>query len=373
MPRSRRNTGPGIEHLVENFNQQFVADVHEKLKDLKASDDVEYIAFPTTLTAAERKYVHQAAKQLGLFSRSCGEGLERSLQVHKEVAALPPPDEKTQENNVAARRESVSRTLSSVLRHRAVNLGLSMRSDGYAKLQDLLVLPVVQRLMPPPTVPEVQETVHTCEKQRFSMKEEDGELWIRANQGHTVATVDDKQLLRAIKNPQELATCVHGTYLLWWEAIRKEGLRAMGRNHIHFVPKQPGEEVISGMRTDAQIAIYIDAAAAMADGCEFLASANDVVLTRGFDGRLPVRYFRKAVLIVKAGDQEAGTQIYPEDVPVPAHSSTLRAPPEAAAAPPVARSEAAAWLDGGPSTTTAQPTAVSSDEEIVLVAAVLAH
>ncbi len=33
----------------------------------------------------------------------------------------------------------------------------------------------------------------------------------------------------------------HGTFLKYWELIKKAGLNRMGRNHIHFTPGLPGE------------------------------------------------------------------------------------------------------------------------------------
>ena len=60
---------------------------------------------------------------------------------------------------------------------------------------------------------------------------------------------------------------------------------------------EPGESgVISGMRGDCDVKIYVDLAAAVADGLAFFESANGVVLCAGDQrGFLPPRYFRRAV------------------------------------------------------------------------------
>jgi 2'-phosphotransferase len=115
--------------------------------------------------------------------------------------------------------------------------------------------------------------VDTNDKQRFKMQQSaDGLWWIRANQGHTLATV--KVELELIKEP--LSSCVHGTFSKNWRNIgknmkneiyliacgiivpfiltfhgtydiEKQGLKRMSRNHIHFAPGMPGEDgVISG-------------------------------------------------------------------------------------------------------------------------------
>ena len=61
-------------------------------------------------------------------------------------------------------------------------------------------------------------------------------------------------------------TVVHGTYLRFWEQIRRSGgLSRMRRNHIHFAAGLPGEDgVISGMRQDCNVLIYVDVEKAQA-------------------------------------------------------------------------------------------------------------
>uniref|UniRef100_A0A803LJP5 2'-phosphotransferase n=1 Tax=Chenopodium quinoa TaxID=63459 RepID=A0A803LJP5_CHEQI len=64
-----------------------------------------------------------------------------------------------------------------------------MHSDGYVKLQDILKLNMKTRSNIPLSshaIDEIREAVRIDNKQRLSLMEEDGELWIRANQGHTI-------------------------------------------------------------------------------------------------------------------------------------------------------------------------------------------
>jgi len=49
------------------------------------------------------------------------------------------------------------------------------------------------------------QAVRQDNKQRFSLLEEDGELLIRANQGHTVTTVTSESLLKPILSPDEVS------------------------------------------------------------------------------------------------------------------------------------------------------------------------
>ena len=81
---------------------------------------------------------------------------------------------------------------------------------------------------------------------------------------------------------------------------------------LHFIITQ-GEAgasgVISGMRGDCDVRIYVDLASAVADGFAFFESANGVVLCAGDKrGLLPPRYFRRAVH-KKRGRTEQGARV----------------------------------------------------------------
>lgn len=73
----------------------------------------------------------------------------------------------------------------------------------------------------------------------------------------------------------------------------------MGRNHIHFSTGLPEhkEGVISGMRSDAEVLIYIDIRRSLSEGgVLWWLSENGVVLTEGDDkGLLATRYWKKVV------------------------------------------------------------------------------
>jgi 2'-phosphotransferase len=127
---------------------------------------------------------------------------------------------------------------------------------------------------------------------------------IRATQGHSLKTLEASTYLTPITLKDEKLvpeTVVHGTFYGAWERILvSEGLTPMSRVHVHFAtgPKLeeilpeaegvqgPGEGkktdvVISGMRSDAQILIYVDIRKALKAGVEFWRSENGVVLTEG--------------------------------------------------------------------------------------------
>lgn len=78
----------------------------------------------------------------------------------------------------------LSKYLSYVLRHGAKEEKIPIRSDGYVKVEDLLKK---QKLKSKKTTFEmIKDVVDTNSKQRFTLREEDGVWWIKANQGHTI-------------------------------------------------------------------------------------------------------------------------------------------------------------------------------------------
>ena len=192
----------------------------------------------------------------------------------------------------------ISKALSWVLRHSAPELNISMGADGYVALPDLMSHkhPKLRGM----TLEGVKKVVDTCDKQRFSMCQRDDVWYIRANQGHSIKTIDAYLLLTQI-SPEELAssTIIHGTYTgPWTKHIKEEGLSRMNRTHIHFAQGMPKEEgVISGMRKSCDVYIHIDGAKCSRDGIRFWISANKVILTSGVDdaGVLPSHYFSHVI------------------------------------------------------------------------------
>lgn len=72
----------------------------------------------------------------------------------------------------------------------------------------------------------------------------------------------------------------------------------MGRNHVHFstgLPEDSEAGVVSGMRRDAEVLIYVDVAASLKDGgIKWWISENGVVLTEGdVNGLVPLKYFKE--------------------------------------------------------------------------------
>mmetsp|Transcript_66473 Transcript_66473/g.168428 ORF Transcript_66473/g.168428 Transcript_66473/m.168428 type:complete len:1131 (+) Transcript_66473:109-3501(+) len=188
----------------------------------------------------------------------------------------------------------VSKMFSYVLRHAAHKLDVNIRKDGFVRLREIMKL----RNFKPYSLEELMAVVYFDEKERYSLvREFDGELLIRANQGHTLKVVEDDLLLEPITDPLTVQDCVHGTYLVHWPFIKRQGLSKVARNHIHLANGLPEDGKIRGMRQTSELFVYVDVPAAMDDGVVFYRSKNEVILTQGVDGWLPPKYFVKAVRI----------------------------------------------------------------------------
>ncbi|ORY93298.1 phosphotransferase KptA/Tpt1 [Syncephalastrum racemosum] len=184
-----------------------------------------------------------------------------------------------------AEKTRLSKLIAYVLRHGAAKEKLSLRDDGYLKVTDLLARPKFKGV----TFEQIQYVVDTNDKQRYKLLQEDGEWWIRANQGHSLKVKVEMDPINDASN----VVAVHGTSLEAWEHIKQSGgLKRMNRNHIHLAPGLPSEgKVISGMRATSQVYIFINLDKALKDGIPFYRSSNQVILTEGVNGFLSIDYF----------------------------------------------------------------------------------
>ena len=106
-------------------------------------------------------------------------------------------------------------------------------------------------------------------KQRYALTEEPDPanpekhiLWIRANQGHSLA-VEDLEMHR-IESPDECPIVVHGTFKRFWPIIQKEGLKVMNRHHVHCAAGLYGQ---GGVTSGELRALQIEDAANVDSTC----------------------------------------------------------------------------------------------------------
>jgi 2'-phosphotransferase len=249
----------------------------------------------------------------------------------------PSPSSKKQKTNVPRNNNGgggknppnlrkLSHSLSWALRHAAPELGLTMTSDGFVPVSEILAS--THPKLKGWSLEDIQSVVETSDKQRFKMEERpaaeyktkslaaaaaaaevgsspqdmnDIVMCIRANQGHTIKAVDPEKLLTRLEavELETLSVIVHGTYTdPWTQHIRQEGLKRMKRQHIHCASGLPTDDgVISGLRKSCNVYVFINAAKCAADGIVFYRSDNGVLLTAGVnnEGNLPIEYFSYVV------------------------------------------------------------------------------
>jgi 2'-phosphotransferase len=198
-----------------------------------------------------------------------------------------------QNTKIPKRLDKQSRVLTKFLRHQLRQYRVVPDVQGFISLCDIKKhIPQLKNL----TNGELEQIVNTSDKQRFTLKIEGENYFIRANQGHSIesgALISDDETLTRITEP--ISDVFHGTYSIVRPLIEKNGLNRMSRKHIHMATSIDAK---SGKRASCNLLIYIDMALAMADGIKFYISSNGVVLTEGIDGILPSKYLMKFVEIL---------------------------------------------------------------------------
>ncbi|KAJ3770671.1 KptA family-domain-containing protein [Lentinula raphanica] len=201
-----------------------------------------------------------------------------------------------------ARRLKISKTLSWLLRHQGRFEGIDIRSDGYARVGDVLKhlsMRSVEFL-------DIEDVVKKDSKGRFTLtyegdRPEGDHWWIRANQGHSMEAADLE--LERVNSIERIPVALHGTTEEAWRHISQQGISRMDRNHIHLAQgfeNGVGSQVFSGIRKSSRILIYIDVEKALADGIKFYLSTNGVVLCPGNEfGFLEPKYFQRVERVAK--------------------------------------------------------------------------
>jgi putative RNA 2'-phosphotransferase len=170
-----------------------------------------------------------------------------------------------------------SKYLSRHLRHDPARLGLTLEPGGWVEVDALLRACAARSFAL--TEAELREVVEKNDKQRFSF-DQSGRR-IRANQGHSVDIDLD---LPAADPPPVL---FHGTGRGSVDAIMREGLSRMGRDHVHLSPDVPTALRVGG-RHGRPVVLQVDAAGMAANGHQFYVSDNGVWLTEA----VPPRYLQ---------------------------------------------------------------------------------
>ena len=163
-------------------------------------------------------------------------------------------------------------------------------TDGYVLCDDILKIQQFSKF----TIDDIKKAVETNDKQRFALKEEDGKLYIRANQGHShkvASKIKQEELLTKLTDPLSI---VHGTSFKAYEAIKIIGLKRFSRSHVHFNIYDDNYNK-TPLRENRRVLIHLNMEMAMNDGIEFYISQNNVVLSPGVgdEGLIDKKYFDK--------------------------------------------------------------------------------
>ncbi len=177
-----------------------------------------------------------------------------------------------------------SRFLSLILRHQPESIGLRLDSEGWVDVPVLLA--AMKQNGRSISEEELNLVVSQNDKKRFTLR--DGR--IRANQGHSIP-VDLE--LKPQTPPEHL---YHGTADRFLEAILRQGLKPMTRQHVHLSKDQ--ETALSvGRRHGRPVVLVVEAARMVASRHRFYRSENGVWLSDRVPPEFLSRLDRAAILV----------------------------------------------------------------------------
>lgn len=174
--------------------------------------------------------------------------------------------------------KKISKLLSYILRHHPDDFGLTLSSDGWVAVDDLLS--ALRARGKGISLETLQKVVAENDKQRFAFSD-DGKS-IRAQQGHSV------QVDLQYQPQQPPDTLYHGTVDRFLDSINQQGLDKGARHHVHLSVDQP-TAVNVGSRRGKPVLLVIDAKQMAADGFEFFVTGNGVWLV----DHVPPQYLQK--------------------------------------------------------------------------------
>ena len=170
----------------------------------------------------------------------------------------------------------ISKFLSLLVRHRQETIGLNLDTHGWAEVEELRTKSAKHNVRF--TLEQLDEVVETNNKKRFIFN--DDKTKIRANQGHSLKTVDLE-----FKNIEPDEFLYHGTVDKFMSLIKEGGLKKMNRQHVHL-SKDRDTAINVGSRRGKPIILSVRSGQMYRDGFEFYRSENGVWLT----DKVPTKY-----------------------------------------------------------------------------------
>ena len=169
--------------------------------------------------------------------------------------------------------KSTSKKLSYVLRHNPQSIGITLDEYGWADSEKLCQKLLIDRSY-------LEEVVESSTKKsddsaygsRFRFSNDYTK--IKANQGHNAA-LNIKNDMEAVNPPFEV---YHGTKKDLLDIIMTEGLKPMGRQHVHLSPDTTTAVTVAGRRKGDNIILVVKTKAMYADNVKIYKSENGYYL-----------------------------------------------------------------------------------------------
>ncbi|MNQ41879.1 RNA 2'-phosphotransferase [compost metagenome] len=176
-----------------------------------------------------------------------------------------------------------SKFLSYVLRHSPQSIGITLDSEGWTDIDQLILKAGEDGTMLSRELLKV--VVETNEKKRFTIRDN----MIRAAQGHSSAAVDIQHV--ALKPPDFL---YHGTATRFMCSILEQGLTKQQRQHVHL-SEDHVTAIGVGRRYGEVVLLNIDAASMYEEGHLFYQADNGVWLT----DHVPAQFLTRSTMEIK--------------------------------------------------------------------------
>lgn len=171
----------------------------------------------------------------------------------------------------------ISKFISKILRHAPEIISITLDSEGWTSTIGLL--DGMRKEGKTVEISDLEIVVSEDDKGRYSFNNDKSML--RANQGHNKQLNNVKLSYTALQSHEVPNWLYHGTDSRFLEAIFKEGLKSMERQHVHLTDSMEMANNVGGRRkksdTETKL-LKISTKEAMNAGIIFYRSENDVFL-----------------------------------------------------------------------------------------------
>lgn len=172
----------------------------------------------------------------------------------------------------------LSKYCSYLLRHHPEDLGLKMDESGWVSVEEL-VRKLNNNRKNKIDIDIIKEIVETDKKQRYAIEERKVGLFIRANQGHSIKTLNMGYIPTV---PPDVL--YHGTGKKYVKSIFEKGILHKSRQYVHLSSTIEMAKLVGQRHGEVRV-FRIDSKRMYEDGIIFYCSENGVWLTDFVDKR----------------------------------------------------------------------------------------